>query len=141
MNLIRIALAALGAFIIYFVIGGITFGLIPKLRHEFTKYPAVYRSEEGIKANMPAGLLAMFIAMLVLALLYAMLYRPSSGFSQGARFGALIGVFTICAFVIHNYVNLNIGATLTFEQSIAYFIQWLAVGMVIGLIYRPLVPR
>lgn len=137
MNLIRVVLAALGAFVIYFAIGGIAFGLIPSLRNEFLKYPAVYRSEEGIKSVMPAGMLAMFVAMLVLAVLYAMLYQPGSGLMQGARFGALIGVFAICAFVIHNYVNLNIGAVLTFEQSIAYFIEWLAVGIVIGLIYRP----
>jgi hypothetical protein len=136
MNLIRVVLAALGAFVIYFAIGGIAFGLIPSLRNEFLKYPAVYRSQEGIKSVMPTGMLAMFVAMLVLAVLYAMLYQPGSGFMQGTRFGALIGVFAICAFVIHNYVNLNIGGALTFQQSIAYFIEWLGVGIVIGLIYR-----
>jgi hypothetical protein len=141
MNLTRITLAALGAFVAYFVLGGLAFGLVPSLRSEFLKYPAVYRSQEGIKSVMPAGMLAMFVAMLVLAILYAMLYQPGSSLSHGARFGALIGVFAICAFVIHNYVNLNIGIALTFQQSVAYFIEWLAVGIVIGLIYRPLVPR
>jgi hypothetical protein len=66
MNYIRVALAAVGAFAIYFAIGGIAFGLIPTLRNEFMKYPAVYRSQEGIKSVMPAGMLAMFVAMLVL---------------------------------------------------------------------------
>jgi hypothetical protein len=141
MNLTRITLAALGAFVAYFVLGGLAFGLVPSLRSEFLKYPAVYRSQEGIKSVMPAGMLAMFVAMLVLAILYALLYQPGSSLSQGARFGALIGVFAICAFVIHNYVNLNIGIALTLQQSVAYFIEWLAVGIVIGLIYRPLVPR
>jgi hypothetical protein len=32
---------------------------------------------------------------------------------------------------------LNIGWKLTVEQSVAYFIQWVVVGIVIGLIYRP----
>jgi hypothetical protein len=141
MNLTRIALAALGGFVVYFVLGGLAFGLVPALRDEFLKYPAVYRAQEGVKSAMPAGMLAMFVAMIVLATIYAMLYQAGSGLSQGARFGALIGIFAICAFVIHNYVNLNIGAALTFEQSIAYFIEWLAVGMVIGVIYRPRVPR
>jgi hypothetical protein len=40
-------------------------------------------------------------------------------------------------FVIHNYINLNIGLKLTFYQSIAYFIQWVIVGAAIGLIYKP----
>jgi hypothetical protein len=86
---------------------------------------------------MPVGMAAMFVGMVVLAVIYAMLYRGGAGWAEGARFGALIGVFAICSFVIHNYVNLNIGLTLTLQQSVAYFIEWLVVGIVIGLIYRP----
>ena len=55
----------------------------------------------------------------------------------GLTLGALIGIFSVCTFVIHNYVNLNIGLTLTIYQSIAYFIQWIIVGAAIGLIYKP----
>ena len=75
--------------------------------------------------------------MVVLAVIYAMLYRGGSGIVEGARFGALIGVFAICSFVMHNYVNLNIGLKLTIEQGIAYFVEWTVVGIAIGLIYRP----
>jgi len=81
------------------------------------------------------------VAMVVLAVIYAMSYQGGSGAAEGARFGALIGVFAICAFVIHNYVNLNIGSKLTLQQSIAYFVEWLVTGVVIGLIYRPTVPH
>jgi len=66
-----------------------------------------------------------------------MMYRGGSGWLEGARFGALIGVFAIGSFVIHNYVNLNIGLKLTVEQSVTYFVEWVVVGIVIGLIYRP----
>jgi hypothetical protein len=38
---------------------------------------------------------------------------------------------------VHNYVNLNIGSKLTLEQSIAYFVEWVVTGIVVGLIYRP----
>jgi hypothetical protein len=136
MNYARIALAGLGAFVAYFALGTFAFTL-PWMKNEFMKYPAVYRSQEGIKSVMPAGMAAMFVAMLVLAVIYAMLYRGGSGLAEGTRFGALIGVFAICSFVIHNYVNLNIGLKLTVQQSVAYFLEWLAVGVVIGLIYRP----
>lgn len=78
----------------------------------------------------------MFLAMVVLAVLYAMLYQGGSGISEGARFGA-IGVFFIGTFVVHNYVNLQIGIKLTVQQGIAYFAEWVIVGVVIGLIYRP----
>ncbi len=137
MNFSRAALAALGAFVAYFAIGGVAFGLLPSLKNEFLKYPAVYRTQEGIKSVMPAGMAAMFVGMLALAVIYAMLYQGGSGVAEGGRFGALIGVFAVCAFVVHNYVNLNIGLKLTLEQSVAYFIEWVVVGTVIGLIYRP----
>jgi len=39
------------------------------------------------------------------------------------------------AFVLHNYVNLNIGLTITMQQAVVYFLEWAFVGLVIGLIY------
>ena len=135
MNFSRVFIAAVGGFVAYFVFGGLFFGLLPIMRNEFMKYPAVYRSQEGIKSTMPFGMLAMFVAMLALAIIYALLYQGGSSLAEGARFGALIGVFAVCSFVIHNYVNLNIGVKLTLQQSVAYFVEWLVVGVVIGLIY------
>lgn len=137
MNFTRIAVAALGAFAAYFALGYFTFTQLPSLRNEFLKYPDVYRSQDGIKRVMPAGMAAMFLAMVVLAVMYAMLYKGGSGLVEGARFGALVGVFAVCAFVVHNYVNLNIGLKLTLLQSVAYFVQWVATCVVIGLIYKP----
>jgi hypothetical protein len=137
MNYSRIALSALGATVAYFVFGGLFFGVLPHLRNEFRKYPAVYRSEEGIKAAMPLGMAAMFLSIVVLAVIYALACQGGSGVAEGARFGALIGVFAVGSFVVHNYVNLNIGMKLTLQQSLAYFVEWTIVGIVIGLIYKP----
>src|SRR6185437_15268664 len=117
----------MGAFVAYFVLGGLMFMVLPMLKTQYSKYPAVYRTQEGIKSVMPAGMAAMFVAMVVLAVLYAILYRGGSGAVAGLRFGGLIGVFAVCSFVIHNYVNLNIGLKLTIQQSVAYFIEWLVV--------------
>jgi hypothetical protein len=86
---------------------------------------------------MPFGMFAMLIAMVVLAVLYAMLYQGGSGLTEGIRFGVLIGLFAVCSFVIHNHVNLNIGLALTIKQSLAYLVESVITGMVIGLIYLP----
>ena len=86
---------------------------------------------------MPVGMAAMVLAILALAVLYALLYRGGSGMAEGARFGILVGVFSLGAFVLHNYVNLNIGWKLTAQQAAAYFFEWAIVGIVIGLIYKP----
>jgi hypothetical protein len=141
MNYSRVALAGFAAFVVYFALGGLVFAAIPALRGEFLKYPDVYRSQEAMQSVMPVGMVAMVLGMLVLAVLYALLYRGGSGLFEGARFGALIALFALCAFVLHNYVNLNIGLTLTVQQGVVYTVQWVIVGIVIGLIYRPLAPR
>jgi len=137
MNFTRILLAAVGAFAAYFVFGGLTFVLLPSLKTEFLKYPAIYRDHDSIMKVMPIGMATMFVAMVALSVLYAMLYKAGSGVQQGAVFGVLIAIFVACAFVIHNYVNLNIGWRLTTQQIIAYSIEWIVVGIVIGLIYKP----
>lgn len=138
MNDTRILLAALGATLVYFILGGLLFALSP-LNLEFRKYPAVYRSQESMKSVWPIGIFGMVLSMVVLAVMYAMLYRGGSGVAEGARFGGLVGAYAVGSFVLHNHVNLNIGLRLTLGQAVAYFFQWTVVGVVIGLIYRPLV--
>jgi hypothetical protein len=137
MNYTRIALASLGATVAYFVYGFVMFAAWPSMKTEFKKYPNVYRSEEGIMKVMPYGMVAILIGIVVVAILYAKIYPAAGGVVYGAYLGALIGLFSICMFVIHNYVNLNIGLKLTLYQSVAYFIQWVIVGAAIGLIYKP----
>lgn len=143
MNFLRLALAALGGFVAYMVLGGLSFALFPSLKSEFSKYPAVYRDQQGQMSHLPAGMAAMFLAILALAAIYALMYQGDSTLAAGARLGALygglIGIFAIGAFVVHNYVNLNIDLTITLQQSAAYFSEWLVTGVVIGLIYRPVV--
>jgi len=141
MNITRIFLAAIVAFVAYMGLGFALFALLPSLQTEFRKYPAIYRDHDGQMSHMPVGMAAMLFSLLVLAVLYSFVYQGGSGFFEGARFGVLIGLFAISSFVIHNYVNLNIGLKLAMQQCLIYFLEWLFVGIVIGLIYRPSLPR
>ena len=141
MNYSRLGLAALGGMVASFAFGFLVLWLVPALFDEAHKYPAVFRPQEDMIAVMPIGLVATFMAILVVAVLFAMIHRGGSGPAGGARFGVLIGVFVVCAFVLHNYVNLNIGLTLALGQAVAYFLQWTIIGIVIGLIYKPLPTR
>jgi hypothetical protein len=133
----RIALAALGGTVTYFAFGFVVFGALPFLRKEYAKFPAVYRTQESMQRVMPMGMVAMLVAIWVLSLMYAIGYRNGWGVAEGARFGCLIGVFAVCSFVLHNYVNLNIGLKLTIGQALAYFVEWTLVGIAIGAIYKP----
>jgi hypothetical protein len=138
MNYSRLALAALGGTVASFAFGFLVFWLAPGLIKEGHKYPAVFRPKEKMMTVMPIGLVGTFIAILVVAIIFAMIHQVGSGTMEGARFGVLIGIFVVCGFVLHNYVNLNIGLKLALGQAVTYFLQWTIIGIVIGLIYKPL---
>jgi len=138
MNYSYLGLAALAGMVASFAFGFLVLWLVPALIKEGHKYPAVFRPKEEMMTVMPIGIVATFIAILVAAIVFAMIHQGGSGPVEGARFGVLIGIFVVCAFVLHNYVNLNIGLKLALGQAVAYFVQWTIVGIVIGLIYKPL---
>jgi len=138
MNYSSLGLAALGGTVASFAFGFLVFWLVPGLIKEGHKYPAVFRPKEEMMKVMPIGFGGTFISILVVAIIFAMNHQGGSGATQGARFGVLIGLFVVCAFVLHNYVNLNIGLKLALGQAAAYFVQWTIVGIVICLIYKPL---
>jgi hypothetical protein len=94
MNYPRVALAAVGAFVAYFVLGGLSFVLLP-LANQFAKYPAVYRPRDQIQRVMPAGMaannyvnlniglaltiqqaIAYFVEWVVAGIAIGLLYRP-----------------------------------------------------------------
>lgn len=135
MHVTQVLLATLGATVVYFVLGGLFF-TSPVLRNEFLKYPAVYRSQQEIRKVWPIGIAGMVLSMLVLAILYSLIPHPLSPFWAGLHYGMLIGLYAVGSFVLHNHVNLNIGIKLTLQQAVAYFIEWLAVGIVIAEIIR-----
>jgi hypothetical protein len=138
MNYSRLALAALGGTVASFAFGFLLFWLAPGLIEEAHKFPAVFRPKEEMNKVMPIGLVATFVAILLVAIIFAMMPQNGSAIADGARFGVLIGLFVVCGFVLHNYVNLNIGLKLALGQAVAYFLQWTIIGIVIALIYKPL---
>jgi len=138
MNYSSLGLAALGGTVASFAFGFLVFWLLPGLIKEGHKYPAVFRPKEEMMKVMPIGFVATFLSILVAAIIFAMMHQGGSGTTEGARFGVLLGIFVVCAFVLHNYVNLNIGLKLALMQAAAYFVQWTIIGIVIGLIYKAL---
>ena len=136
MNYGRAAVAALVATLVYYMCGFFTEGWL--FRGDFAPYPAVYRSSDTVMRYMPLGIVFSFVASFAVAVIYARLAPESNRVIEGLRLGALIGVFVACAFVGTNYVILNIGGKLAFEEAAGSFVQWTLVGIVIGLLYRPL---
>jgi hypothetical protein len=135
MNYARLALAAVAATIFDAVYGFLVYGML--LAPEFARYPGVYRSNEGGQAFLPLMFGGLLIAIVAVAIIYAKGYEGGSGAAEGARFGFLLGVFVVFAFAAVNYAVLNIGRKIAVMTAAAGFVEWLAIGVVIGLVYRP----
>lgn len=135
MNLPRIALAALAAFVSYFIVGGVFFA-VPAFGREFAKYSGVFRTGEAIDAVMAAGMFGILLAITAATVLFARLHPAGAGMGAGLRFGVLLAVFQLGSLVLHNYMLLNIGWRLSALQGIAYSAEWIVVGVVIGAVYR-----
>lgn len=135
MNLVRVALATLAAFVAYFAVGSVFF-MIRSMRAEFAKYPAVYRSGDMMKSVMAPGMLGMLLAIGAAAVIFALIHPAGAGIAAGLQFGVILAVFQLGSFVLHNYMNLNIGGRLAALQGIAYSAEWIMVGVVISLVYR-----
>jgi hypothetical protein len=135
MNLARIALAGLAAFVAYFMVGGVFF-TIPAMRAEFAKYPAVYRTGEAVNAVMAVGMLGILLAIVAAAVIFARMHPAGAGIKEGLKFGVVLAVFQLGSFVLHNHMLLNIGWRQSALQGIAYSAEWIAVGVVISLVYR-----
>lgn len=137
-HFLRLLLAAVGAFVAYMAAGFALFAAMPGLKAEFKKHPQVFRAEPEMMKRMPLAMLAIFVAVTAAAVIYALTFRGYPGLWWGLHFGLLIGVFAVCVHVIHDHVNLNISLKLTLQSGAAYFVQWLVVGIVLGVIYKPL---
>jgi hypothetical protein len=134
MNYSRLALAAAAAWVADGIYGFVVYGNL--LTAEFAQYPGVFRPLEAMNAKMPILFVGLLIMMLVAAFIYAKGYEGGAGFPEGARFGALIGLF-VAATAAGNYAILNIGSRLATALALAGLVEWTIVGVVIGLVYRP----
>jgi hypothetical protein len=131
----RLVAAAVVALIVFFAYGFLVNGLL--IRNEYSPYTGVYRAKDAVSDYMPLGFAGTFVGMLALAMIYAKFSAGGGGAAEGARLGVLIGIFSACTHVIDNYVTLNIGGRLAAELAVASFLQWVAVCVAIGLVYRP----
>ena len=138
MNYTRIILAAVVGWGVYFACGAVVFGKL--IADYYRPYPGVYRSADAVMSYFPIGIAGTLLAILVLAVMYAKGYQGGPRVLEGARFGALIGLFVVFAVVGDEYVTLNIGGKLAVAMAIGRLVGWIIVGMAIGLVYKPSKP-
>ncbi len=134
MNVSRLALAAVAATIADMAYGFAVYG--NALTNQFAEHPGVYRPAADA-SYMPFLMLGVFVASLAASYMYAKGYEGRGGLGEGLRFGAVLGLFALGYAGIVNYAVLNISSTLGMCMACAAFVEWLLVGTVIGLVYKP----
>ena len=135
MNYTRLALAAVVATIVDMIYGFAVYGTA--LANEFGRYPGVYRGADTGPAFLPLMFGGLLLAILAAAVIYAKGYEGGSGLAEGARFGLLLGLFVVFAFASVNYATLNVGRKIAVMTAAAGLVEWLVIGTIIGLVYKP----
>ena len=135
MNYGRLVGAAVAATVFDAVYGFLVYGLL--LAGSFANFPGVYRSAEAGPAYLPGMFACILVGVFLAACMYAKGYEGGSGASEGVRFGVLLGMFVSVVFAGVNYATLNIGRRHSLEMAAAAFIEWLVIGTIIGVVYKP----
>ncbi len=137
MNYPRLVLAAVAALIVFFAWGFLTEGWL--LRKDFASSAALYRTSDLQMKYMPLGMASVLVALLAAVALYAAWCAGTSGAVRGLQFGLLMGVFVACVHPISNLVTMNMDTKLGLEIAASNAIGWVLAGLVIGLVYKPIV--
>jgi hypothetical protein len=135
MNTSRVALAAVAAWIVDAVYGFLVYGLA--LQSEFARYPSVFRPMEVVNGNLPLMFAGSLIGMFAVAYIFAKGYEGRGGVQEGLRFGILVAVFLVGYVMVGNYAVMNIGRRLAAFMACAGTVEWIVVGITLGLVYAP----
>jgi hypothetical protein len=134
MNYGRLALAAVAATVVDGIYGFVVYGNI--IGGEFAKYPAIYRSSATQTAYLPLMFVGLLFAMLVATYMYAKGYEGGSGVQEGMRFGVLMGLLVVGYVASVDYATMNIGKRMAAYFALANLVEWIVVGVTIGLVYK-----
>jgi hypothetical protein len=135
MNYARLATAAVAATIVDGLYGFLVYGNV--MSREFSRYPSIYRPSDVQTGYLPAMFAGLLVAMLCAAAIYAKGYEGGSGLPEGARFGVLMGLVMAGYVAGVDYATMNLGKRIALEYAAAGLGEWIVVGAVIGLVYKP----
>jgi hypothetical protein len=135
MNYGRLVLAAVAATVVDGIYGFVVYGNI--ISGEFARYPAIYRSTESQTAYLPMMFVSILFAMCVATYVYAKGYEGGSGVQEGMRFGVLVGLLMVGYVAGVDYAIMRIGKKMALYFGLAGLVEWIVVGTVIGLVYKP----
>ena len=131
MNLTRVAVAAVVAWIAFIVIGYVVHTIV---------LDDLYASQElaGQGDTEPlTGFLLALLGFFAFAYTYAKGYEGGYGTQEGMRFGVLVAIMLISFAGVWGYVVFPISGSLAAALAVDYIVEFAAYGMIVGAIYKP----
>jgi hypothetical protein len=92
---------------------------------------------------IPLGFLSMLVQGVVLAILYPSYARENYSISTGVKFSLIMGLFLFSVSTLANAAKIQVSSMTTWllVQSAFHIVQFLAVGLAIGFLYKKLNAR
>jgi len=135
MNLVRVALAAIAAWIVYLGISFVVHTIL--LADIYQQHRAVMRPEEQANAILPVGFVFALVGFFAFAYAYAKGYEGGNGLQEGLRFGVIVGILLCCFAIIWEYMVWPMSGTLLIAWMLENIVEFAIYGMIVGLIYKP----
>lgn len=135
MNLARVAIAALVAWVVYLGVSFVAHTFL--LADLYRQHAGAMRPEADQNGILPVGFAFALLGFFAFAYTYAKGYEGSRGTQEGLRFGVLVGIL-ICAFrVIWDHMIWPVSIQLTIAWMVEYIVEFALYGMIVGAIYKP----
>jgi len=134
MNVRRLALAAVVAWIVDIVFGFVVHGQL--MSDLFAQHPDVFRAQADM--NLPLGFGASLVGMFLFAYIYSKGYEGGRGMQEGMRFGALVGLLMVAFDSTWGYVMLRESRRLAASGALAMLVEFTIAGTIVGALYAPL---
>ena len=134
MNIKRLALAALAAFITIFIGGFLIHHIL--LKDLYMQTAAVWRPAADMNHRFWIIVIEQIMIAVLAAYIYAKGFEPAKArVGQGIRFGILLGLLLAGSMSLGSYFSLSIPSKLALAWLVSGLIEYILVGIVISLIY------
>ncbi len=131
MNLTRVALAALAAWVAFLVVGSFVHSAM--LDGLYPRSPGLGPGATGRSLGFAFALLG----FLAFSYTYAKGYEGGQGPIEGMRFGVLVALMLVSFAAVWASVVVPIPAPHAAALALHYIVEFAAYGMIVGAIYRP----
>jgi len=135
MNLSRVALAAIVAWLAFCVVGYLSHAIL--MKDLYLAHSLIMRPENEANGYLPLAFGVALVAFFAFAYAYAKGYEGGRGAQEGLRYGVLIGLMLVGFSVVWDYMTYPLSRTFFLTEVVDYIVEYAIYGMIVGTIYKP----